>query len=212
MHVLYLMERDTAAFETNRTSVDIVCAGDSLTGWNNFGPIWGWPCRTYPEFLQELCAPQGLHIANGGIAGEISDNGPQQVRDYLTLFPTARYFVLGMGTNDLGIWPDTEATSRRIIENLRRMVQAVMQHGRQAVLFNVPHVNETSFPPPIARDLRAKRDFHNRRLNAFCDELDIPLADICLLLQDNHFADQLHPNETGARIMAEAVFQVLPRE
>ena len=53
---------------------------------------------TYPQFLQELRVPLGLRIANGGIAGEISDNGPQQVRDYLDLFPNARYIVIGMGT------------------------------------------------------------------------------------------------------------------
>ena len=125
MDVLYVVERDTAAFEAARTTVDIVCAGDSLTGWNNFGPAEQWPYRTYPDFLQELCVPLGLRVANGGIAGEISDNGPQQVRDYLDLFPNARYFVIGMGTNDLGTWPDTEATSRRIIGNLGRMVQMV---------------------------------------------------------------------------------------
>ena len=39
MDVLYVVERDTAAFEAARTTVDIVCAGDSLTGWNNFGPV-----------------------------------------------------------------------------------------------------------------------------------------------------------------------------
>jgi lysophospholipase L1-like esterase len=96
MNVLYLVERDTNVFESARTAVDIVCAGDSLTGWNNFGPAGQWPYRTYPDFLQELCIPLRLRIANGGIAGEISDNGPQQVREYLDLFPKARYFVFGM--------------------------------------------------------------------------------------------------------------------
>jgi len=102
MGVLYVVERGTDAFESVRTAVDIVCAGDSLTGWNNFGPAGQWPYRTYPDFLQEFCDPLGLRIANGGIAREISDNGPQQVRRYLELFPNARYFIIGMGTNDLG--------------------------------------------------------------------------------------------------------------
>lgn len=69
----------------------------------------------------------------------------------LDLFPTARFFVIGLGTNDLGTWPDTEATSRRIIGNLDRMVQAVLARGRRAILFNVPHANERMFPPRIAR-------------------------------------------------------------
>ena len=125
--ILYTADQGTPAFEAARTAVDIVCAGDSLTGWNNYGPAQTWPYPTYPQFLQQLCLPLKLRIANGGIAGEVSDNGPQQVQDYLRLFPNARYFVFGMGTNDLGTWPDTEATSEKIIDNLDKMIGAVWQ-------------------------------------------------------------------------------------
>ena len=211
MDVLYVVERDTAVFETARANVDIVCVGDSLTGWNNFGTVGGWPYATYPEFLQELCAPLGWQVANGGIAGEISDNGPQQVCDYLDLFPHARLFIIGMGTNDLGTWPDTEAVSRRIVSNLGRMVQFVVERGKRPILFNVPHVNEQMFPPRIAREIHDKREYHNPRLSTFCDEHGIPLADICALLHDEHFGDELHPNGSGAKIIAAAVFQVLPK-
>jgi len=212
MDVLYLVERGTAAFESARATVDIVCAGDSLTGWNNAGPVHYWPYRTYPDFLQERCAPLRLRVANGGIAGEISDNGPQQIMDHLDLFPNARYFLFGMGTNDLGTWPDTEATSRRIIGNLGRMAQMVLDRGKQPILFNVPHANEAMFPPRMAMEIHAKRDFHNPRLKSFCDEHGIPLADICSLLRDEHFGDELHPNDRGAKIIADAVFQVLSKE
>lgn len=210
--IVYVADRETTAFQRDRQIVDIVCAGDSLTGWNNFGPVGNWPYPTYPDFLQVLSAPLGWQVANGGIAGEISDNGPQQVREYLDLFPNARIFVIGMGTNDLGTWPDTEAASRRIISNLGRMVQAVVDRGKRPILFNVPHVNEQMFPSRIAREIHEKRDYHNPRLKAFCDEHGIPLADICSLLHDEHFGDELHPNGSGAKIIAEAVFQVLPKE
>ena len=113
MSVLCTVDQGSPAFEAGRTAVDVVCAGDSLTGWNNFGPADSWPYQTYPQFLQELCVPLGLKIANGGIAGEISNNGPQQVADYLALFPNARYFVFGMGTNDLGMWPDPRSDEQR---------------------------------------------------------------------------------------------------
>ena len=171
----------------------------------------GWPFATYPDFLQELCAPLGWQVANGGIAGEISDNGPQQVREYLDLFPNARYFIIGMGTNDLGTWPDTAAASRRIVSNLGRMVQFVVERGKRPILFNVPHVNEQMFPPCIAGDIHDKREYHNPRLSTFCDELGIPLADICSLLHDEHFGDELHPNDRGAKMIAEAVFRYCPR-
>ena len=116
--VVYVADRRMPSFQTARLSADVVCAGDSITGWNNFGVVRDWPYRTYPEFLQRFCDPLGLTIANGGIAGEVSPNGLGQVRDYLDLFPNARYFVVGYGTNDLGMWPQVERTSPRIIENL----------------------------------------------------------------------------------------------
>ncbi len=127
--VLYLADRRSPAFGAGRISVDVVCAGDSITGWNNFGGMSEWGYRTYPEFLQRLCDPLGLTIGNGGIAGEISENGVWQVRDYLGLFPNARFFVVGYGTNDLGMSPEVERTSPMIIGNLDQMVRAIRGEG-----------------------------------------------------------------------------------
>lgn len=209
MKPLYLADRGTPAFEQARATVAVVCAGDSITGWNNFGPADSWPYPTYPEFLQVSCRELRLAVADCGIAGEISANGVEQVGDYLDLFPNTRYFVIGFGTNDLGTWPDTEATSRQIIENLLQMVQAVRDRGQQAILFNVPNANEAMFPPKVAAELRRKREYHNAALARMCAKWQIALVDICVCLHDEHFADELHPNEAGAKIIAAQVFDVL---
>jgi lysophospholipase L1-like esterase len=207
--VLYLADRGSPAFEKGRTSINVLCAGDSITGWNNFGIASEWPYRTYPEFLGPLCGPLGLTVANGGICGEVSANGLGQIRDYLELFPNARYFVVGYGTNDLGIWPQVEQTSPRIIENLHRMVGAMREDGRQPMLLNVPYANESMFPRPIADDLHRKRDYHNERLRVYCLEQQVPLVDIASKLREEHFGDELHPNDAGAQLIAEVVFRVL---
>ena len=209
MGVVYTADVKRTTFEQDRVAVDVVCVGDSITGWNNFGPVAFWPYPTYPCFLQELCEPLGLRLADGGIAGELSDNGPGHVRRYLDLFPNSHYFVVGFGTNDLGTWPDLESTSRRIIDNLDRMVQAVRGQAKRPILFNVPYANESVFPPYIARDTHEKRDYHNERLREYCQQHKVPLADICSHLRDEHLGDELHPNEAGARIIAERVFEVL---
>jgi lysophospholipase L1-like esterase len=206
---VYLADRKSPSFQAGRSSVDVVCAGDSITGWNNFGGVADWPYRTYPEFLQWLCESPGLTVADCGIAGEVSPNGIGQVRDYLDLFPNARYFVVGYGTNDLGMWPQVERTSPRIIENLDRMVRAIREGGRQTMLLNVPHANESMFPPSVARDLHRIRDYHNETLTVFCLKSRIPLVEIASKLRDEHFADELHPNEAGAQVIAEEVFRVL---
>ena len=170
---LYLVDQGTPAFDAARTTVDVVCLGDSLTGWNNYGPAQTWPYPTYPQFLQKLCVPLKLRIANGGIAGEVSDKGLKQVEDYLALFPNARYFIFGMGTNDLGIWPDTEATSKKIIENLDKMIRAVWK-SKYPILFNVPNVNEAAFSPNVAKELRKKRDYHNAKLGISASRIASP--------------------------------------
>jgi lysophospholipase L1-like esterase len=206
---LHVADRGTSAFQAARLSADVVCAGDSITGWNDLGAVGNWPYRTYPEFLQRLCEPSGLVVANGGIAGEVSPNGLGQVRDYLELFPNARYFVVGYGTNDLGMWPGVERTSPRIIGNLDRMVRAIREVGRQTMLLNVPYANESMFPPSVAGYLHRMRDYHNERLGEYCRRDRVPLAEIASKLRDEHFADELHPNEAGAQVIAGEVHRVL---
>jgi len=48
-------------------------------------------------------------------------------------------------------------------------------------------------------------------LSEYCLQNQIPLVDIGSKLRDEHFADGLHPNEEGARIIAETVIQELTR-
>jgi lysophospholipase L1-like esterase len=148
-----------------------------------------------------------LTIANGGIAGEVSSNGLSQVRDYLDLFPNAQHFVVGYGTNDLGMWPDVERTSPMIIGNLDRMVRAIRDGGRQPILFNLPYANESMFPRRIAEDLHRVRDYHNERLAVYCLENQIPLVNIASKLRDEHFGDELHPNDEGAQVIALEVYR-----
>jgi lysophospholipase L1-like esterase len=207
--ILYVADRKLPSFQMARQSVDVVCAGDSITGWNNFGDVSEWAYRTYPEFLQRLCDPPDLTLANGGIAGEVGENGIWQVRDYLDLFPNARFFVVGYGTNDLGMSPEVEKTSPTIIKNLDQMVRAIRDDGRQPILLNVPYANESMFPRRIAQELHANRDFHNEGLKAYGMEHQVALVDIASKLRDEHFADELHPNDEGAHVIAQEVFRVL---
>ncbi len=75
-----------------------------------------------------------------------------------------------------------------------------------------PHADEWVFPTHMATEIHNQRDYHNPRLKSSRDEHGLPLADICSSLRAEHFVDTLHPNDRGAKIIAEAVFQVLPRE
>ena len=208
--MLYLAHKHSPAFEAARHSVDIVCAGDSITGWNNFRRhVDDWPFCSYPEFLQRLCDPLGLTIADCGIAGEVSPNGVGQVQEYLGLFPNARHFVIGYGGNDLDKWPGVEETSPRIIENLNLMVEAVRAAGRTAVLLDVLNAEESRLSSEEAATLRHTLAYHNEHLRQHCRAHRVALVEVCGKLRAEHFDDPFHPNEQGAQIIAGEVFRVL---
>ncbi len=151
------------------------------------------------------------NIADGGIAGEVSNNGPALVRRCLDLFPNSRYVIIGFGTNDLASPQPVEELSQRIISNMDSMVKAVCEHGKQPILFNAPYVRESSFPSEDAVTTHQMRDYHNVKLQEYCDREGVPLVDICWHLRDEHFGDEVHPNALGARIIAERVFDALSR-
>ena len=94
-----------------------------------------------------------------------------------------------------------------IIDNLDRMVQAIRESERQPILLNVPYANESRFPRRVAEQLHRMRDYHNERLAVYCREHQIPLVDIASKLRDEHFADELHPNDEGAQVIAQEVFR-----
>lgn len=204
--VLHVSDFQKGFFEEQRKKIEVVCVGDSITGWNNYSPTNSWPLSTYPQFLAELT---DLKIANLGIAGEYSRNGLKHTDKGLELFPNASYFVIGFGTNDLGTLEPIEGISARIIKNLGEVVEAIKSQGKRPFLFNVPYLNESLFDQDVAREFHEKRDYHNAHLVEYCRRQQIPLADICSALKDEHFADGLHPNEQGARIIAEEVYKLI---
>jgi lysophospholipase L1-like esterase len=150
-----------------------------------------------------------LQVADGGIAGEVSDNGLRHVARYLQLFPNATYFVIGFGTNDLGGCTDGARASAQIVDNVSGMVRLVREQGRTPLVLNIPDVKESAFPRTVAAETRALRDHHNRQLQAFCAAQHLALIDIRSLLRDEHFGDALHPNAHGASLIAEEVFTAL---
>jgi hypothetical protein len=66
-----------------------------------------------------------------------------------------------------------------------------------------------SFCKSCAGQLHGEREFHNATLKEYCGRQQVPLADVCSRLRPEHFADELHTNESGAKIIAEEVFKAL---
>jgi len=188
-----------------RKKIDVVCVGDSITGYNNWERS-SW-IETYPEFLApELDKREKkMVVANCGMAGELSDDGPMRVGRFLKMFPNSNYFVIGYGANDLGDYRSVNTVSKEIIEHLDEMVDMVLERGKKPILLNVPNINSRGLTPLEVYRFNEKRKTHNKNLAEYCVGKKVGLVDICSKLKDEHFVDNLHPNNIGAVIIARAV-------
>lgn len=200
---LLLSEIKSIDFNRRKNSIDTVCAGDSITGWNNSSN----KLITYPHFLQQVNGR--LDVADCGIAREYSFNGLNYVREFLKIFPNSLYFIIGFGTNDLALSENLKRTSRNIIRNLDSITTLLMDSRKIPILINVPYVNFSRFPAEVSEYIRKQRDYHNKQLKKYFELRGVKVTDICSVLKDEHFKDNLHPNEQGARLIAEEVNKIL---
>jgi len=187
--------------------IEIVCVGDSITGWNEYGPPVLWPTPTYPDFLQQQVSEETTKVANCGFGGRLSAEGIPLVDRYLQVFENARYFVIGFGTNDLA--GTDSVPTEKIIENIDAMVDLVLSASKEPILFNVPYINGSEVSRHMKRWSDDRRDFHNQKLGTYCSDKGVPLVDICSKLENEHLGDMLHPNENGAKIIAREIYPVV---
>jgi lysophospholipase L1-like esterase len=204
--LLYLSDRGKELFQKRRLSVDIVCAGDSITGWNHLGEeaISNNGFLTYPYFLQRLTS---LQVFDGGIAGADSNQGISHIKEYLELFPNSRIFLIGYGTNDLGCSGSLGRISEQLMNNLDSMINEVCGKDKKPILVNVPPMNPSFLPLEIVNVSNLRRSYHNKRLEGYSKERRIALIDIYSVLNSSHFRDAIHPNEKGAEKIAKKIYE-----
>ena len=206
---------DPKRFRERSAEAEVVCAGDSITGWNNFGPASSWPFRTYPRFLQAKIGDAGLawRVADAGIAGETSAGGVSLVRRCLGEFPRATWFAIGFGANDLAGAPFGGGVSDLVISHLDRMVRMVMESGRTAVLLEVTPADEGPFLGGLPEGLAGGAiESHNAALRRFAAAEGIAVADLYSRIGPGFLGDGVHPTAEGARIIAGGVFEALSRD
>ncbi len=218
-------------FDILTKKANIVCIGDSLTGWNNH-PTHPtiWPFPTYPEFLQEMLNSNNadLCVANAGIAGATSSIGFFTLMNCLEMFTNAKEYIIGFGANDLGggiltefdrrigltesdvYKQSVEEITEKAIKNLGLMVDSVLNERKKPILINVPNVNEAVFPKEQVPELRAKRDYYNEKVAKYFAG-KTPIIDIRSKLKEGHFGDSVHTNKDGAKIIAEAVYEIIKK-
>jgi lysophospholipase L1-like esterase len=163
----------------------VLAFGDSLT--RGTGAAAG---QSYPDVLANLL---GKPVINAGIPGEVSSVGLKRLPGMLDKHnPTL--VILCHGGNDFLRRLDREGT----ISNLKQMVGLIQSHDADVILIGVPKLGFGLDIPKFYATI--------------AEEQDIPYeGDILIdLLGDNSMkSDSIHPNATGYRLMAEAVYKVI---
>lgn len=170
----------------NQESV-VLAFGDSLT--HGTGASTG---QSYPDVLSELL---GRQVINVGIPGEVSAAGLKRLPAVLGEHnPTL--VILCHGGNDFLRKLDQATTS----SNLDAMITLIRSRGADVVLVGVPKFGFGLQVPELYSQI--------------ADKYTIPLQKEILvdLLADNSMkSDVIHPNATGYRLMAEAVYDLINR-
>jgi acyl-CoA thioesterase-1 len=168
----------------NQESV-VLAFGDSLT--HGTGASVG---QSYPDVLSELL---GRQVLNVGIPGEVSAAGLKRLPSVLDEYnPTL--VILCHGGNDFLRRIDQTATTR----NLEAMITLIQSHGAGVVLIGVPKFGFGLQVPELYSQI--------------ADKYTVPLQKEILvdLLGDNSMkSDAIHPNATGYRLMAEAIYDLV---
>jgi lysophospholipase L1-like esterase len=165
----------------------VLAFGDSLT--RGTGAAAG---QSYPDVLANLL---GKPVINAGIPGEVSAVGRKRLSGMLDKYnPTL--VILCHGGNDFLRRLDREGT----ISNLKQMVGLIQAHGADVILIGVPKLGFGLDIPKFYATIAEEQDIPY--------EGDILIA----LLGDNSMkSDSIHPNATGYRLMAEAVYKVIDK-
>lgn len=175
----------------------LVAFGDSLTAGYGIELTEAWPAR-----LQEMldAGRLGYRVVNAGVSGETTSGGLRRLPWVLDRNPAAAVVVIALGGNDglRGVPVDV------MTDNLRGMIAEAEGRGLQVLLAGVPT------PPELGRDY--EEDFAEV-FREVAEAAGVPLLPSLLEgvagVAELNQRDGIHPNEEGARLLAENAFGAL---
>jgi acyl-CoA thioesterase-1 len=188
----------TSSEPSEAKTFKIAFLGDSLTAGLNL-----LSQQAYPALIQEMFAAEGYSLVesvNAGISGDTTAGGRRRIDQ--TLEPGVRILVVGLGGNDalrgLGV-----AQTR---ENLKAIIDAARAKGVRVTLCGM------EAPTNLGADYRdAFREVYvelAREYRADVKFIPFLLAGVAGDPALNQ-ADGIHPNEQGARVIAELLYPTL---
>ena len=163
------------------------------------------PKRYYPFQLEGLL---GEEVANLGFATEPSDVAPVLVKYGLENFSNSKIFVIGLGTNDFGMFSaNNQEITAHILSNFQEAYELLEKDSKQVIMLGIPPVCSRFGDPSLAAYSNEVRRAHNNELESFCLERKIHYVDLSDM-KDEHFLDAIHPRYIGAEFIANKVYEV----
>ncbi len=183
--LLTLTKKETKYMQLTKNDT-ILAFGDSLT--YGFGVITS---ESYPTLLSKIT---GLKVINAGINGETSEEGLKRLPKFLE-DPSVKLMILCFGGNDI-----LQRRSKEVLkQNLKTMIQMAKKKNIDVLLISVPNISLFGLSPlPLYEKVAEEED---------TPLLSGMLADI--LSQPSLKNDQIHPNASGYKEMAERIHEML---
>jgi len=174
----------------------IVAFGDSLTA--GFGLL---EKESYPYLLQEKLNADGFdyEVVNAGVSGDTTLGGVERI-DWVLGIDNVKILILGLGANDLlrGM------PVAKIKANLDKIIRKAKAKNVQVLLCGM------LAPPTMGTEYQREYTFvfPDLATEHKTDFLPFLLENVALKKELNQ-ADGIHPNEAGAKIMADNIYKAL---
>jgi lysophospholipase L1-like esterase len=187
--ILFALSQKESTIQQLNPQDSILAFGDSLTyGYNAKSD------ESYPTLLSHL---SGHKVINAGIPAESSHDGLKRLPKLLE-DNSIKLMILFFGGNDIMQGLSME----NLKSNLKTMIQMTKEKNIKVLLISVPNLSLFGLSPLELYEEVA-------------DEEDVPLlsgmlADI--ISKPSLKSDQIHPNDTGYKIMAEKIYEKLLQE
>lgn len=203
-------EKDTIVnLTTLPVPVKITCVGNSITeGYGNSSQDKAWPAQ-----LNNLLGGN-YYVLNCGKSGHTMCKntdypywGTDQYNKALASNPDI--LIMALGTNDADPWRWNNV-SNDFVNDYSDMLLQFQKEGKSPVIY-------VCLPPPLYGDLKkAQNDVVENELIPLISDIIAPAfkANIIdfhypLLESSDAFPDDVHPNDTGAKLMAEIAYDLI---
>jgi acyl-CoA thioesterase I len=182
--------------ESRKTTITFL--GDSLTAGLGLTSN-----QAFPALIGQLFAADGypdVEIENAGISGDTTAGALRRLEQLLR--PNVKILVVGLGGNDALRGLSVTQTH----DNLQRIIDASLAHGTEVVLVGMeaPTNYGTDYQEAFRGTFTQLAAEYKRRIT-FVPFLLEGVAGMPELNQ----ADGVHPNEQGAKIIADHLFPVI---